>query len=128
MKDKKGLTDKPKTILIKLLAGALAGLVNGLFGGGGGMIIVPSLKYLLRYKTNSAHATTIAVILPLSVLSGIFYTAFGNFEWSPTLFTSLGVLIGGVFGAILLKKLASKPVTLIFSVVMAIAGIKMLLF
>ena len=128
MKDKKQSGEKPKTTFIKLFAGALAGLVNGLFGGGGGMIIVPSLKHLLHYKTNSAHATAIAVILPLSVLSGIFYTVFGNFEWSPTLFTSVGVLTGGIFGAVLLKRLSSKPITLIFSVVMAIAGVKMLFF
>ena len=128
MKSKKRSTAMAKTTLISLAAGALAGLVNGLFGGGGGMIIVPSLKYLLRYKTNSAHATAIAVILPLSVLSGIFYTAFGNFELQPALFTTAGVLAGGIFGAVLLKKLSSKPLTLIFSAVMAIAGVKMLFF
>ena len=71
---------------------------------------------------------TRAVILPLSVLSGVFYTVFGNFEWQPALFTSAGVLAGGVLGAVLLKKLSSKPITLIFSVVMAAAGIKMLVF
>ena len=128
MKSKKRSTAMAKTTLISLAAGALAGLVNGLFGGGGGMIIVPSLKYLLRYKTNSAHATAIAVILPLSVLSGIFYTVFGNFELQPALFTTAGVLAGGIFGAVLLKKLSSKPLTLIFSSVMAIAGVKMLFF
>lgn len=117
---------KVKTTFISLTVGALAGLINGLFGGGGGMIIVPSLKHLLHYKTNSAHATAIAVILPLSILSGIFYTVFGNFEWQPALFTSVGVLTGGIMGAFLLKKLSSKPITLIFSVVMAIAGVKML--
>ena len=128
MKGKKIFKSAVKTTWVQLLAGALAGLVNGLFGGGGGMIIVPSLKHLLNYKTNAAHATAIAVILPLSVLSGIFYTVFGSFEWQPALFTSVGVLAGGVFGATLLKKLSSKPVSLIFSAVMAVAGVKMLFF
>lgn len=128
MKGKSLIKTKPKTAFIKLFAGALAGLVNGLFGGGGGMIIVPSLKHLLHYETDVSHATAIAVILPLSVLSGIFYTVFGNFEWGPTLFTSVGVMAGGIFGAVLLKRLTSKPITLIFSAVMAIAGVKMLFF
>ena len=128
MKSEKCSICTAKISIIKLAAGALAGLINGLFGGGGGMIIVPSLKYVLRYKTNSAHATAIAVILPLSVLSGIFYTVFGNFEWQPALFTTAGVLAGGIFGAVLLKKLSSTPLTLIFSAVMAIAGVKMLFF
>ena len=123
---KKDKTVKSGNIPLKIAAGAVAGFVNGLFGGGGGMIIVPCLKYVLKYRTNSAHATAIAIILPLSVLSGLFYTAFGDFVWEAVSFTSLGVAAGGVLGALLLKKLTSKPITLIFSVVMAIAGIKML--
>ncbi|MBO4251620.1 MAG: sulfite exporter TauE/SafE family protein [Clostridia bacterium] len=128
MKGKKRSFDGIKAVLVKIAAGAIAGLVNGLFGGGGGMIIVPCLKRFLRYKTNSAHATAIAVILPLSVASGSFYIAFGNAEWLSTSVTSIGVLAGGVLGAALLKKLSSKPLTLIFSVVMAVAGVKMLFF
>ena len=92
------------------------------------MIIVPSLRRFLGYKTNSAHATAIAIILPVSVLSGAFYTAFGNFETVPVIFTTIGVTIGGVFGAFLLKKLNSEIVTLIFSAVMFAAGVKMLFF
>lgn len=113
---------------LKVVVGLVAGLINGLFGGGGGMVVVPCLKYLLKYETDSAHATAIAVILPLSVLSGIFYAAFGNFEYEPAVFTVIGVTVGGIFGALMLKKLSSKPLTLIFSTVMAVAGVKMLLF
>ena len=115
-------------IFLKICAGFTAGLINGLFGGGGGMIVVPSLKYLLGYKAASAHATAIAVILPLSVLSGVFYTVFGNCEWYAAAFVTLGVTLGGATGAFLLKKLSSTPLTLIFSAVMAAAGVKMLFF
>lgn len=120
--------NKKSKIPLKILSGLLAGLVNGLFGGGGGMIIVPCLTGLLNYDANSAHATAIAVILPLSVLSGIFYTAFGDFRILPTVFTAIGVTAGGIAGAILLKKLSSKPLTVIFATVMAAAGVKMLFF
>ena len=113
---------------VKILTGLFAGLVNGLFGGGGGMLIVPSLKYLLKYGAAEAHATAIAVILPVSVLSGIYNKSIGNFEWTPVLFTAIGSVIGGAAGAILLKKLSSVPITVIFSVVMAAAGVKMLFF
>ena len=113
---------------LQILCGLLAGFINGLFGGGGGMIVVPGLRFLLGYRTNAAHATAIAVILPLSVLSGVFYTVFGNFEFQPVVFTTVGVTVGGIVGAFLLKKLSSKPLTVIFSAVMAIAGVKMLFF
>ncbi|MEG9429476.1 MAG: sulfite exporter TauE/SafE family protein [Christensenellaceae bacterium] len=122
------LADKKRKNALKTVVGLIAGFINGLFGGGGGMIVVPCLKYLLKYETDSAHATAIAVILPLSVLSGIFYAAFGNVVWEPTLFTTIGVTVGGIMGAVLLKKLSPPPITLIFSAVMAIAGVKMLLF
>lgn len=125
---KKRKSDKSGKIPLKLATGVMAGLINGLFGGGGGMIVVPCLKYLLKYKTNVAHATAIAIILPLSILSGLFYTVFGNFNFEAAGFTTLGVTVGGITGALLLKKLSSKPITLIFSAVMAIAGIKMLFF
>ncbi|MBQ6727979.1 MAG: sulfite exporter TauE/SafE family protein [Clostridia bacterium] len=114
--------------MLKILTGLSAGLINGLFGGGGGMIVVPSLRYMLRYDAATAHATAIAIILPVSVLSGVFYTAFGNFELSPVLFTAIGAVLGGIIGAILLKKLSSVPITVIFSIVMAAAGVKMLFF
>ena len=119
---------KKRAIRFEVLAGCLAGVINGLFGGGGGMIIVPCLKYLLKFETASAHATAIAVILPISVLSGVFYTAFGTVVAADLLFTSLGVIAGGIVGAGLLKKMSSVPLTVIFSIVMAVAGIKMLLF
>ena len=115
-------------VMLKILTGFFAGLVNGLFGGGGGMIVVPSLRYMLKYRTANAHATAIAIILPVSVLSGVFYTAFGNFALTPVSFTALGVIAGGVIGALLLKKLSSLPITVVFSAVMAAAGVKMLFF
>lgn len=119
---------KKRKNALKAVVGLIAGLINGIFGGGGGMIVVPCLKYLLKYETEAAHATAIAVILPLSVLSGIFYAAFGNFEWQSAVFTTVGVTVGGIFGAVLLKKLSPSPITLIFSALMAVAGVKMLFF
>lgn len=110
------------------LTGALAGLANGLFGGGGGMIVVPMLVFLLKMKPKNAHATAILIILPLSLLSGLFYAAFGDFRWQAGLPVTVGVIIGGTLGASLLKKMSSKWVLIVFSVVMAAAGMKMLLF
>ena len=126
------IKNKPKNaikhVLICIGSGAFSGAVNGVFGGGGGMIIVPMLAGLLKYKEKQAHATAILIILPLSIVSGLLYFAFGNFNISTGLPVVIGVLIGGVLGALLLSKLSSKWITLIFSIVMAIAGGKMLFF
>lgn len=113
---------------LSIFGGGLAGLVNGLFGGGGGMLIVPLLIFVLGYQAKKAHATAILIILPLSLLSGLFYSYFGVLDWNVGLPVSIGVTIGGVLGAFLLSKLSSKWLILIFSIVMIIAGGKMIFF
>ena len=124
---KKGLSLKTKTIFA-IIGGVLAGLVNGLFGGGGGMIIVPLLTLILGYEAKHAHATAILIILPLSLLSGLLYAYFGNLNGSIAFPVSIGVTLGGITGALILSKLSSKWLTIIFSAVMVVAGFKMMLF
>lgn len=114
--------------LMRILTGSVAGIANGLFGGGGGMIVVPMLNFLLKYENKHSHATALLIILPLSIVSGLLYTIFGNFNINSGVPTVIGVVLGGIIGALLLKSLSSKVIVIIFSVVMAIAGIKMLVF
>ena len=113
---------------ISVLVGVAAGFINGMFGGGGGLIVVPCFIRFMKYETPKAHATALAVVLPLSLVSGILYAAFGSIVWRSAIPVTAGVTAGGVFGAVLLKKLSSTPITVIFSVVMALAGVKMLFF
>ena len=120
--------EKKKENLLMLLSGAFVGLVNGIFGGGGGMLVVPLLVALMKKNPKVAHATAIAVILPISLVSGILYVVFGNFDIRVGIPVTAGVLAGGIIGAFLLKKLPPKGVVVIFAVVMAAAGVKMLFF
>ena len=124
---RKKLSNKLKIVIVVFL-GSLAGLVNGLFGGGAGMIIVPLLSYILCYESKNAHATALLMVLPLSLLSGLFYSFFGSLKLSIALPVSIGVTVGGVVGALLLSKLSSKWIVLIFSAVMLFAGVKMIFF
>jgi len=108
--------------------GIVTGLVNGIFGGGGGMILVPMLTTLLFFENKKAHATAILIILPASIVSAVTYFINGSFSLSVGLPVGIGVILGGILGAIFLKKLSSKWVSVIFSLLMAIAGAKMLFF
>lgn len=117
-----------KENLYAVVAGGLAGLINGLFGGGGGMIVVPMLIGLLKREPKRAHATALMIILPISLVSGLFYAAFGNLQLMVAIPVVIGVSVGGVVGALLLSKLSSKWIIMIFAIMMAAAGIKMLLF
>ena len=92
------------------------------------MIVVPILIWLMKYEEKIAHATAILLILPLTIVSGIFYAVFGNFDIKAGIPTGVGVVLGGVIGALLLSKLKSKTLGIIFSVIMLVAGVKMLFF
>jgi len=92
------------------------------------MIIVPILTLILAKQSKIAHATAILIILPMTIVSAVFYLIFGEFEIKTGLPVGIGVILGGIIGSILLKKLSCKWVTVIFILVMLFAGGKMLLF
>ena len=109
------------------LIGLVTGAANGLFGSGGGTIAVPAMVHLLKAEEHKAHATAIAVILPLTVVSSAFYITKGYVDWSLTLKVTAGGLAGGYIGARLLAVCPEKLLRKIFAVFMAAAGVRMLL-
>jgi len=115
---------KMKTAII----GTISGVVNGLFGAGGGTILVPGLERFIPLETHKAHATALAVMLPLSVVSAIIYTAAAevDIKWTAVLFVSLGGVIGGVIGAKVLKKLSAAWLNILFGLFLAAGAIRML--
>lgn len=121
---KRQASGKKKAAMI--LAGLFIGAVNGLFGAGGGMLAVPWLTYIGSLDEKSAHATAIALILPLCLVSSIAYGVGASFENGVILPTVLGVTIGGILGACLLKKLSSNVVSFLFYALMLFAGLKMI--
>lgn len=109
------------------IGGGVVGFVSGFFGGGGGMICVPLLQKGMRQNAKVSHATAMPVILPVSVFSAITYAIEGFFDFPATLWTGIGAVLGGIIGALLLKKLESGAVRIIFAVIMLAAGVKMIL-
>jgi uncharacterized membrane protein YfcA len=107
--------------------GIITGMANGLFGSGGGTIAVPAMVHLLGADEHKAHATAISVILPLTVVSSVFYISRGYTDWGLTLKVTLGGLAGGYLGARLLNICPEKLLRKIFAVFLAAAGIKMIL-
>lgn len=111
----------------RVVCGALVGLANSLFGGGGGMIAVPLLRKL-NFKEREAHATAILIVLPVSLLSFVLYFVKGLYSFSVLIPTAIGVTAGGFLGAKLLGKIDGKAVTLTFAVLQVFAGVWMLFF
>lgn len=107
------------------LAGAAVGLVNGFMGGGGGVFAVIALAACGLAQKN-AHATAILVILPITVASAVIYVLQGSVDWQNTLFAAMGVVFGGIVGAILLKKIKDDRLRPLFGAILLLAGVRML--
>lgn len=87
------------------IAGALAGIANGFFGGGGGMVLVPMLAGPCGLSQREAFANSVLIILPLCALSSAIYLFRGSLEVVTALPYLLGGLIGGFWGGKLFKGL-----------------------
>ena len=107
--------------------GAVAGLCNGLFGAGGGTIVVPAMERFLGIEAHIAHASAIAVILPLSAASAILYTNGTETDWGTIALVSLGGMVGGLLGAKLLGKLSAAWLHKLFGLFMIAAAVRMIL-
>lgn len=121
---KQALSVKKKILMC--FCSVFIGVVNGLFGAGGGMLAVPCLTYIGELDEKSAHATAIAAILPLCLVSAIVYALKESCKSEVILPVVIGVTAGGIFGALLLKKLSSDVVSFVFYALMTFAGFKMI--
>ncbi len=108
------------------LSGALVGFINGFFASGGGIIAVLILKRLLNLDEKKAHATAIAIILPLTISSLLVYHKFGFTSLKLTFLTSIGGIVGALIGAKLLSKLSKEYIRGGFGIVMIIAALRMI--
>jgi hypothetical protein len=110
-----------------ITSGLLIGAINGLFGGGGGMVAVPVLQRGLNYNSKEAHATAIYIIAPVCIAGAIAYIVGGFAKLNLIIPVSAGSVVGGLTGALSLKKMPTVWVDAIFIAVMLAAGIKMLI-
>jgi uncharacterized membrane protein YfcA len=112
---------------VKAATGIVTGAANGLFGAGGGTILVPALEKFVKVETHKAHATALAVILPLSLFSLFFYFRGAEIPWGTILWISAGGVAGGFLGAKLLNRLKTPWLHKIFGVFMAVAAVRMIM-
>ena len=106
--------------------GIAVGVVNGMFGAGGGMLAVPLLKKA-GLNQKEAHANAIAVIVPITVVSAVAYIIKGNVKITDALIFLPTGIIGALLGTYCLKKLSPVWLKRIFGGFMVYAGIRLLL-
>jgi len=115
-------------LFVKLIMGVIIGFVNGFWGGGGGMICVPLLMQVIKLPEKNAHATTLLIMLPLSLSSLLIYILKGSMLWLDAIKISIGFVVGGVIGALALKKISNVWLGIVFSLIIIAGGVKMLLW
>ncbi|MBQ9151599.1 MAG: sulfite exporter TauE/SafE family protein [Clostridia bacterium] len=135
------IAKSPSPWILCALTGLGAGLLNGLLGAAGGILLVvalpritpppllypPSLPLGTYHERRDILATALAVMLPISAVSGAFYWL-GGIRPSPTLLLALIIpaAAGGLVGAKLLTKLPNHLLKKIFAAIVVIAGVRML--
>jgi uncharacterized membrane protein YfcA len=100
-----------------LLLGLISGIASGLFGIGGGVLIVPGLVFLLGFSQHAATGTSLAILLPPVGLAAVLeYYHHGNVDLKAAFIVAAGLLVGAWFGAYLANHLEGPYLRLAFGV------------
>ena len=110
-----------------LIAGGCAGVLNGLFGAGGGLILVPLLSRWIGLEEKPSFATSIAIILPLSIVSYSLFYLQGGRVWKDALPYLLGGILGGILATHIFNNISIKWLHRLFSLLLFYGGIRAVL-
>ncbi|HXH36960.1 MAG TPA: sulfite exporter TauE/SafE family protein [Plantibacter sp.] len=88
--------------------GLIAGFLSGLFGVGGGILIVPAVVFLLGFGQRIAAGTSLAAIVPTSLVGVISYAVNGSVDWVSAILLAIGAIAGAQLGSYLLAKLPKR--------------------
>ncbi len=103
------------TTLTLIAIGLAAGILSGLFGIGGGTLIVPALIFLLGFSAHKATGTSLVVLLPpIGIGAVIEYARHGAVDWRAAVIIAAMVLVGATVGALFANKLDGATLKLLF--------------
>jgi uncharacterized protein len=105
--------------------GVVAGLLSGLFGVGGGIVLVPLLVLVVGLDPRRAAATSLAAVIPIAVFGLLGYAVRGQVDWVLGLFISLGALLGTLLGTRLLARLPERRLMFGFSTLLLLVAIRL---
>lgn len=105
----------------------VVGMLSGMFGIGGGSLMVPAMILLFQFPTKTAVATSMFMILFSSISGSAYHLFAGNVDWMLLIGLVPGAWIGGKFGAYLAKKLKSNGIVMVLRIVLIVIGLRMIL-
>ncbi len=110
-----------------LVTGALAGAANGLFGSGGGLFLVPLLTSWTDMKQKHAFATSIAIIVPLSVVSLIVFWMRNGLDFQVAWPYLIGGAAGGIVSGFFFKGMSPTLLRRLFGILLLYGGVRAVL-
>ena len=114
--------------LLKLVAiGTAAGAFSGLFGVGGGTVIVPLLIFWLGYGEREATGTSLAAIVVIAALATAGQGLYGNVDVANAVVVGAPALVGVVAGAALQQRLPERAVALLFAALLVATAVALIL-
>lgn len=121
MSAKKSLWD----FFTNTIIGSFTGFINGLFGSGGGTLLVPILNNIVKVEEHKSHATALGIIVFLTTASSAVYISKGTYDINMTWKVACGSIVGGIVGAKLLSKVTGKFLRISFGLIMIFAALRM---
>jgi uncharacterized membrane protein YfcA len=109
-----------------VLIGLLAGFFSALFGVGGGIVVVPLLLLIGHWQQRPAMATSLAAIGIIAVAGTISYGFHGELKPGAAAVVGLPAAVGAIAGASLQQRLANRTLSLLFALLLAAIGVKLL--
>lgn len=108
--------------------GIIAGIASGMFGIGGGLVMVPAMVFLFNFTQHEAQGTSLAVLTaPVVFLGALKYFNEGNVNIKMALFIALSFVIGAYLGAVLVHKISDPTLKRMFGVLLLMMSIKMII-
>lgn len=116
----------PAGRLVRLaVIGTLAGLFSGLFGVGGGIVMVPLLIVWLGFGAREATGTSLAAIIVIAAVAGVTHAGYGNVDVEKALLVGLPAVGGVLAGTWLQQRIPQKAISLTFSVVLVGVAVRL---
>lgn len=112
--------------VIAAVIGLVSGLASGLFGVGGGIVMVPAMVYLLGTKMHTAVGTSLVVIIPTAIAGALKHRDLHHVDWRLAVSLIPMAVIGGFVGAALTKSVPAETLKKMFGGFMIVAGLRLL--
>jgi uncharacterized membrane protein YfcA len=109
-----------------IFLGLIGGVLSGMFGIGGGVILIPALVFIFGFTQHQAQGTTLAVmVLPIGFLAALRYYQSGNVKLGVVGFICLGFFVGGLLGANFVNQISDSLLKKMFALFLMAVSLRM---